>query len=445
MYPNNRQIEFKVLRFLLNFPKEFINFSDKIKADYFFSTIHKKVFELLKENNGNLDVDFILQNIQLRNEIGFEGDDFTAEKTYEINDLYIRSLFGFEYIANLELPIEMLKDLHLRRKLLMISDKANGFSKKKTNLLESYNELHKALLEATENSNSKKTTFELKEILDDVFLDIGKGIKSNEMIPTHLQAFNEFMYGGLPKGQLSILGARSGVGKTTTSLKITLSAAINGDYCLIFSQEMTAKSLGIKFLCEMTNIPYMKIATGRLDQREIDLLNEKRLEFENLPIVIDESKNLTINYTKNKCLSHKAKFSRLDFVFVDYAQIINIPNDKEKRNFIGNFALGLDGIAQILDCAVLLLSQLRKPLTKGKKERPSNADLSESDQILHHASNVFLLYDPFMDLHPDYDKQDIEFFKSKNDEKEYYELLITKNRYGQRLGSIKINKTFYEN
>jgi replicative DNA helicase len=444
MYPNNRQIEIKVLSVLLNSFGEFTNFSDKIKPSYFFSPIHKKIFELLKEYNGKLDADFVLQNFKFQKEIGFEGEDFTEEKIYEIDESYIRSLFSFSY-AELNLAIEMLENLHLRRELIEVGKKANAYSKKKSDLLSAYNELHEALLAATENSNSKKTTFVLKEILDDVFLDISKGIESNEIIPTHLQAFNEFMYGGLPKKQLSILGARSGVGKTTTSLKITLSAAINGFSCLIFSQEMTAKSLGIKLLSEMTNIPYMKILTRKLDQQQIDLLNEKRQEFEDLPIVIDESKNLTINYTKNKCLTHKSKFGKLDFVFVDYAQIINIPDDKEKRNVIGNFALGLDSIAQSLDCAVLLLSQLRKPLTKGKKERPSNADLSESDQVLHHASNVFLLYDPFIDLHPDNDRNDIEHLKQTFDGSEYYELMITKNRYGGRLGHVKISKTIYEN
>lgn len=213
-------------------------------------------------------------------------------------------------------------------------------------------------------------------------------------INTGLIALNK-MTAGWQAGDLIILAARPGMGKTALALFLTKHAALAGDAVLFFSLEMAAWRLADRLILGETGINSHSYRHGTIDQTDNEKIYQIADQFSTLPIFIDEQSSPTIDYiiasSRLAVRKYKAKL-----IVIDYLQLMNM---REQRGQTRDQAIGLvtrklKQLAKELQLPVILLSQLNRSLESRSSRVPTLADLRESGNIEQDADMVLLLFRP---------------------------------------------------
>ncbi|MEQ1694738.1 MAG: DnaB-like helicase C-terminal domain-containing protein [Hyphomicrobiaceae bacterium] len=281
----------------------------------------------------------------------------------------------------------------------------------------------------------------------------------NEALNWPTTGFTDFdtVLGGWPRGQLSIVAGRPGMGKSafvTSSLLrgVRKSKFVDPDTgelvpqnALMFSLEMNKEQLGARVLCDLAYIrahPIMvdQVINGKIDTRERERLEDANVKLKDMPVLIDEQPGLTISEIEARSRKHfadlKRKGKRLDVVVVDHIGLIraDFKAGFNRASQLHEITVALMAMAKELDCAVVGLSQLNRGVEGRDNKRPDLSDLRESGNIEENASVVAFLYRPAYYLakqkHDDHDLENdrLEMLaRVEND----LEMIVSKNRNGR--------------
>jgi replicative DNA helicase len=254
--------------------------------------------------------------------------------------------------------------------------------------------------------------------------------------------FLDNIIGGFGRGELVILGGRPGMGKTAFSIHTQATIAEAGHSVLCFNFEMSNNQNASRFISRETyrNNNYYGIPYNKFMKKEGDLESFKE--------AFDISKNAIKKITNNYAIldvdeivsystQHAYKLLRdgetLDFIVIDYLQIIKMKNKRDAHLEIGEITGKLKQLAKELNCCVLCLSQLNRALESANDKRPSLQHLRQSGKIEEDADIVLFPY------RPSYYERDVE-----DDNREwlenYFEIIVEKNRVGNKgIAKIKSN------
>ena len=193
---------------------------------------------------------------------------------------------------------------------------------------------------------------------------------------------------GLHNGELTIIGARPGVGKTTFALQIAQKIAEKKKNVAIISLEMSDIQLIQKLISKKTGVNSYKMRSGNLVDDDWEKIAEGFGELCDLPIrIITKAFNIqqiekTIRKLKNK--------NELDLVVIDYIQLIkNQGNFSSREQQVADISRTLKLLTLELNIPIIALCQLNR---NANKSEPTLADLRESGSIEQDADNVFFLY-----------------------------------------------------
>ena len=202
------------------------------------------------------------------------------------------------------------------------------------------------------------------------------------------------LFHGFRGGDLVILAARPGVGKTSFALNLALNAAADGYTVGFFSLEMSGKEIAQRFICAQAMVSMSNFRTGRISPQDWANINEATKELSRLDILIDDTPGTTV--TEIRAKSRRMLHNKEKAVIVlDYLQLVNPPAGK---NYNGNRAVevsemsrGLKIMAKELGVPVIMLSQLNRSLEGRTGKRPQMSDLRESGSIEQDADIILLL------------------------------------------------------
>lgn len=196
-------------------------------------------------------------------------------------------------------------------------------------------------------------------------------------------------------GELTILAARSGQGKTAFMLHLARSAAQAGHHVGIQSLEMSGMSLVDRLLISQSRVSGQSFRSGRLGYSEADRVAEAGAELHDLPITIDESTGQTIHDVRAKLRNLKAKDPNLALYFLDYAQLLKSTGAMENQRLEQALASGiLKDLCRELDLAIVALSQVKRPQQGTEYRRPFLSDLKESGTWEHDSDVVLIVHRP---------------------------------------------------
>lgn len=236
---------------------------------------------------------------------------------------------------------------------------------------------------------------------------------------------------GLCAGQLIIIAARPGVGKTTMLLHLAKEIGIKKGLPVgFFALEMTEDELVDKLLSNMTGVPHTLINNGHLDNHWCELA----IGFEDLsksPLNIDDTPAVTMNYIAAEARKMKRKYGELGAIMVDYLQLIEPSSDRKAQTRdqeIGLMTRRAKQLAKELECPVIMACQLNREVEKRNIKKPVLSDLRESGNIEQDANMVCFLHND-----PDGDGEKIVNGEPIGE----VELIIAKNRSGG-VGSVKL-------
>lgn len=241
------------------------------------------------------------------------------------------------------------------------------------------------------NSLYSKEPNKLCKIVDGVIDNIYRlqnGEISKMGVPS---GFNKFdtLTGGFKKGELIIIAARPGMGKSALALQIAKNCAESDNPVLLFTFEMPETDLGRRLLSGVSGRSNVELISGRC---EINQLLNTSEQLRDLDIYIDDTSTLTIIELRAKARRMVLKYG-IKLIIVDYLQLMKgVGQNREQE--IASLSRGLKSLAKDLDVSIIALSQLNRGAEMRADKRPYLSELRESGSIEQDADMVLLLYRP---------------------------------------------------
>lgn len=201
--------------------------------------------------------------------------------------------------------------------------------------------------------------------------------------------------GVVSAGDLVVLAARPGVGKTALALQIAYHLAQLHQPVLVVSLEMGARQLADRLAVMQTGIEAQALKRRQLSEGQLEQLSRWASQLAARPLLVDASAQLTTLELRSRARRVKAKHG-LDLVVVDYLQLLDVP-DKRRMNRqeqVAEISRSLKAMALELQVPVLALSQLSREAERQDDRRPQLWNLRESGAIEQDADLVAFLHRP---------------------------------------------------
>ena len=236
---------------------------------------------------------------------------------------------------------------------------------------------------------------------------------------------------GLQPGQMVVVGARPGVGKTSLALNLATNAAKAGASVALFSLEMSSSEVAQRLLASESAVPLQHIRSGRILDEEWQPLVDHAGMLSNLDIMVDDTPGTTVTEVRAKA-RRMLKGKENGLIILDYLQLLSTPMGSRYDNRateVGEMSRGLKIMAKDLGVPVIALSQLNRGLEARKGKRPELSDLRESGSIEQDADIVILL---------DRSMTDEEAEREDRPDPGMTDFIVAKNRSGP-LGTVHAN------
>jgi replicative DNA helicase len=223
---------------------------------------------------------------------------------------------------------------------------------------------------------------------------------------------------GLHDGDLLIVAARPGMGKTSFVLNLAVNVAsprtvradgtemlAPGTGVAVFSLEMPQEQLATRMACSEGRVDVGKVRSGLLQPADWQRLADAGSYLSTLPIWLDDTAGISLLEIRAKVRRIQAEYNqepkdgnpgrRLGLVVIDYLQLMKGRDGAQNREQqISEISRGLKQLARELKVPVIALSQLNRAVETRttKDKRPQLSDLRESGAIEQDADTIVFIY-----------------------------------------------------
>jgi len=207
----------------------------------------------------------------------------------------------------------------------------------------------------------------------------------------------DFCTGGLEPGDLVVIAAMTGAGKSAFAMNIVQHAAHTGKRMLVFSMEMTDYNLTDRMVFSESRISRDRRKQRILSSQEYDQAISGAHAVGQLPIYIDDTAPLALPELLVKIRQAKMQY-QIDCVIVDYIQLVTSADKSGNRDErMGEISRTLKLYAKNAEIPIIALAQINRKYTEregfeGKK--PAIGDIRESGSIENDADIITFLYRP---------------------------------------------------
>ena len=253
----------------------------------------------------------------------------------------------------------------------------------------------KLLLDVT-NRDVRQSEQSLEEIMGELYEELEEQSMSGEKtlgVQTGFPKIDECLL-GLRPGQMIVLGARPGVGKTSFALNLATNAAYHGASVAFFSLEMSKAEIAQRLLAAEARIGLQEIRSARIRDDQWPQILEAVNQLSQLDIVIDDTPGTTVTEVRAKA-RRMLRGKKLGVVILDYLQLVSPPQGGHRADSrateVGEMSRGIKIMAKDLEVPVVALSQLNRTVENRTGKRPQLSDLRESGSIEQDADIVCFL------------------------------------------------------
>lgn len=212
-------------------------------------------------------------------------------------------------------------------------------------------------------------------------------------VATGLSDYDAITYGIHP-GEVHLIAARTGVGKSSLAITVALNVAMRGKNVLMFSSEMSERAIIQRCVANISGINSRKLRSGNLADAEFEHVEKCALWARRLPLYI-EDKIRSIDAAVDMVTGVEGE---LALVIFDYIQEFHPEDSKRHGGHLdhGYVSQEVAWMAKEKDVAVLSLAQLNREAARGD---PDTHHVFGSDQYAQDADVVSVLYpyDPELD------------------------------------------------
>lgn len=211
-------------------------------------------------------------------------------------------------------------------------------------------------------------------------------------IPTGFKDL-DYALNGLRPGQMIIIAARPGVGKSSLMMDIVRHAAFKQKKSvLVFSLEMSKTEVMMRALAGESYVDLHSLKTGDLDDHKWQQLSNASSKMLGAKLGIDD--NAAVNMTDIRAKARAFQRAHgLDMIAIDYLQLMNSDKRTDSRQQeVSEISRGVKLLAKEFGIPVLALSQLNRGSEQRSDKKPAISDLRESGSLEQDADVVLLLH-----------------------------------------------------
>ncbi|MEG0016057.1 MAG: replicative DNA helicase [Gordonibacter sp.] len=383
--PQNIEAEKSVLAACVLTQEAIEEVAAKLVPTSFYRASHQRIFEsMLDLYARHIPID----HISLADNLKAAGQlEATGGKAYLVG------LAGDTFaLTNWQNHVEIVKRTAILRDLIRASTSISALAYDAPDDLDVVvEEAEKTLFSVTEQRVSSAFQ-KVDTLLVEAFEEIQEIAAQDNKIAGVASGFRDVddLFHGFRGGDLVILAARPGVGKTSFALNLATNAAKLGATVAFLSLEMSASQLVQRILCAEARVSLTRLRSGQVHDADWGAIVEASSKLSNLEMFIDDTPALSILELRAKA-RRELRNAKKGLIIVDYLQLMQPPKARSDGNRaveVGEISRGLKVLAKEMDMPVIALSQLSRAVEMRGKKRPMLSDLRESGSIEQDADIV---------------------------------------------------------
>jgi replicative DNA helicase len=247
-------------------------------------------------------------------------------------------------------------------------------------------------------------------------------------ISTGIAALDRQLGGGFYPGELTIVAARAGLGKTTLLSHCANVACQKGIQVLFCSAEMDVDSITDREVAQYVGVPVNRIRRGNYSKKLYAQIQEAIGAINDKPVWMYTETPMTTGKILQHALAMKLRHG-LGMLMIDYLGILDDQYGRNPYERITHVSRQLKQMARMLAVPVIVAAQLNRESATREDKRPQLSDLRDSGAIEQDADVVLMLYrDSYYDP------------SAENDNT--VEIIVAKQRQGEsnRIVKARFNK-----
>ena len=385
--PANPEAEQSVLGAILVRPEVLDTVADRLGPGDFYREAHGKIFRAMLDlyaKNEPVDLVTVSALLKERGQLeGVGGAVFLAGLSEEV---------GFAVNAGHYARIVQDKAL-LRRTLDVAQGIAGGCLGPVDNVAEFLDQAEQQVFDVAHGSQGGSAMHPINE-LSRANWDRLEALYYQEKEATGLlSGFYDYdrLTAGLHPGEMTILAARPGMGKTSLALNVAWNCSQTNAAVAIFSLEMSKEQLTQRLIAGAARIDGHNLRRCRLSPDEWAARGKIQNKLEDAPIWIDDTPGLTPLQLRARCRRLKARHN-LALVIVDYLQLMRAPRLRSRDEEISHIAYSIKELCKELSVPIIAVAQVNREVEKRSGNRYQLSDLRESGALEQASDNVLFLY-----------------------------------------------------
>lgn len=417
--PQNLEAEMSVLGVAFLDDKLISKIVEEVNEDMFYDDRNKKLFQAIKslhEQSIAIDVTTISDELDKTKNFSAVGG---IEYLTEVIDSVATA-------ANLDYYINIIKEKAIVRNLInTATDIVTEAYEEEDNVTSLLDMAEKNILDVVRSRQTSE------------FVPISEALRSAQEQLEYLAQNKSTISGletgfidldkatsGLHEGEMIVIAARPGMGKTAFALNIATHAAMTTKKAIaIFNLEMSKEQLVNRMLSALGGIEGKKLQNGQMMQTDWKKYNEAMSQLADTNMYIEDNAGITSSDIRAKCRRLASKPEGLGLVIIDYLQLLTLGGKRpdSRQQEVSDISRSIKTMAMELKVPVIALAQLSRNAEKRENNEPMLADLRESGSIEQDADIVMFIN------RKDYYKAKEQLGKNDNAETD---IIIAKHRKG---------------
>lgn len=386
--PQNLDAEMSVLGICFLNEYALDKICEDLLPEMFFDEKNRTIYETicdLHKNKVAIDITTVTDDLEKKKRLNQSGGvDY-------ISDI----IDSVAVASNLEYYMQIVKDNYVRRNLIDAATNIATNAYDDENVTDLLDNAERDILNVVKARQSS-VFVPIREVLRNAQANL-ELLAQNKRTVTGLETgFYDLdrHTAGLHGGEMIILAARPGMGKTSFALNIATNAAMTTDKAVaIFNLEMSAEMLVNRMISAVGQIDSYKLTTGQLQTNDWKRYNEAMSQLADTNIYIEDNAGITASEIRAKCRRLANSEKGLGLVVIDYLQLVTSGSRRsESRQVeVSEISRSLKTMALELDVPVIALAQLSRNAEKRENSQPMLADLRESGSLEQDADMVLFI------------------------------------------------------
>lgn len=425
--PVSIEAEQALLGSLIINPECFDRVGGMITVDDFYLEEHKHIYSALMKMFSQSKM---IDTVTLVNTLVEEGDRDEAGGIQYIS-LIANSVPS---VSNVRDYARIVKDKSVLRHLIGICDDISTDAYEEGAPVKTIVDSAEQKIFDISHNNESKDFRHIRDILQNVYQEIETLAETGGAVTGVKTGFSglDKMLIQMGKGDLVIVGARPGMGKTSFALNIATNVAkFSKKAVAIFSLEMSGEQLVTRLLSSEALVDSSRLRTGQLKTEDWDNIAGVISTLSGCDIYIDDTSAITSAEMKSKL----RRISNLGLVVIDYIGLMqSTANTDNRAQQVGEISRNLKIMAKDFGIPIVCCAQLNRGTESraGDAKKPTLADLRDSGSIEQDADIVLFLYRD--EYYKDISGSDNQ---GADNSANTAEVIIAKNRHGS-VGNVKM-------